>query len=240
MKYPYIIFYRYEKYNFVDRFFIENGNALECSIFIANNIENVKNLHNSNFHLLVTYGNSVDEYKNELLTVLSKEMLIRHIHMNTEVTLSNVNEFNDVINMLYVNLCARNRILTRPTFSLFTTSYNSYNKILRVYNSLKTQTLKDWEWVIVDDSPDDKHFDFLRTNFDNDSRIRLYRRSKNNGSIGNVKNESIGLCRGKYVLEMDHDDEILPYVLQDSADVFNHNFQFHQYKFNLFSILFLN
>ena len=99
--------------------------------------------------MLVTYGNSVDEYKNELLTVLSKEMLIRHVHMNTEVTLSNVNEFNDVINMLYVNLCARNRSLTRPTFSLFTTSYNSYNKILRVYNSLKNQTLNDWEWVII-------------------------------------------------------------------------------------------
>lgn len=223
MKYPYIIFYRYEKYNLVDRFFIENGNALECSIFIANNIENVKNLHNSNFHLLVTYGNSVDEYKNELLTVLSKEMLIRHVHMNNNVSLSNVKEFNEVINMLYVNLCARNRSLTRPTFSLFTTSYNSYDKILRVYNSLKNQILKDWEWVIIDDSPDDKHFDFLRRNFDNDSRIRLYRRSKNNGSIGNVKNEAIGLCRGKYVLEMDHDDEILPYVLQDSADVFNNN-----------------
>jgi hypothetical protein len=54
-----------------------------------------------------------------------------------------------------------------------------------------------------------------------DPRIRLYRRSKNNGSIGNVKNETIGLCRGKYILEMDHDDEILPYVLKDSADLFD-------------------
>ena len=223
MKYPYIIFYRYEKYNIIDRFFIENGNTLECSVFIANSIENVKHLHNSNFHLLVTYGNSIDEYKNDLLSVLSKEMLIRHIHMDANVTISSVKEFNDVMNMLFVNLCAKNRSLTRPTFSLFTTSFNSYDKILRVYNSLEKQTLKDWEWVIVDDSPDDNHFEFLRNNVDNDSRIRIYRRSKNNGSIGNVKNEAIGLCRGKYVLEMDHDDEILPYVLQDSADVFNNN-----------------
>ena len=44
MKYPYIIFYRYEKYNLVDRFFIENGNALECSIFIANNIAEATSL----------------------------------------------------------------------------------------------------------------------------------------------------------------------------------------------------
>ena len=40
----------------------------------------------------------------------------------------------------------------------------------------------------------------------NDSRVRLYRRSENNGNIGNVKNEAISLCRGKYILEFDHDD----------------------------------
>ena len=62
MKYPYIIFYRYEKYNIVDRFFIENGNTLECSVFIANNIENVKHLHNSNFHLLVIYHDYLFEF----------------------------------------------------------------------------------------------------------------------------------------------------------------------------------
>jgi glycosyltransferase involved in cell wall biosynthesis len=48
----------------------------------------------------------------------------------------------------------------------------------------------------------------------------LYRRSENSGSIGNVKNEAVALCRGKYVLEMDHDDEILPTVLEDATIVF--------------------
>ena len=46
---------------------------------------------------------------------------------------------------------------------------------------------------------------------------------ENNGNIGNVKNEAISLCRGKYVLEFDHDDEILPFVLKDSADYFDAN-----------------
>ena len=30
----------------------ENANKLDCSIFIANSLEHVKNLHNSNFHIL--------------------------------------------------------------------------------------------------------------------------------------------------------------------------------------------
>ena len=224
MKYPFVIFYRKEKFNCIDNFFIQNSSTLDCSIFIADSVEYVKNLHNSNFQLLITYGDDYEEYCKELLTVISKEMLQRHIHiLNNDILTNDIIKFNNLINNTYINLCSIDRVYTRPTFSLFTPSYNSYDKILRVYNSLQKQTLLDWEWVIIDDSPDDLNFQFLRTNFSHDARIRFYRRSNNNGSIGNVKNETIGLCRGKYLVEMDHDDELMPYVLQESADLFNTN-----------------
>jgi len=217
MKFPFIIFYRLDKYKDIDQFFITNQETLDCSVYITNNLKKVEKIHDSNNHLLITYGSKSSEYTDKLLTIISREMLIRHIHMNEIV---DIDLFNKAINNKYITMCSLNRELIRPTFSLFTPSYNSYHKIMRVYESLKTQTLKDWEWVIMDDSPDDKHFEFLRKNFINDSRIRFYRHSQNNGSIGNVKNEAVSLCRGKYVLEMDHDDEILPFVLQDSADLF--------------------
>ena len=38
-------------------------------------------------------------------------------------------------------------------------------------------------------------------------------------SIGNV-NEAVSLCRGKYVLELDHDDIIVPDLLKDATNVF--------------------
>ena len=75
MKYPFVIFYRKEKFNSIDNFFIQNSSKLDCSIFIADSVEYVKNLHNSNFQLLITYGDDKEEYCNELLTVISKEML---------------------------------------------------------------------------------------------------------------------------------------------------------------------
>ncbi|MBM08475.1 MAG: hypothetical protein CMF69_02700 [Magnetovibrio sp.] len=53
-----------------------------------------------------------------------------------------------------------------------------------------------------------------------DKRIRLYKKDFNSGVIGHVKNEAVSLCRGKYVLELDHDDEILPDVLKDATTVF--------------------
>jgi len=117
-------------------------------------------------------------------------------------------------------MCSLDRVLTRPVFSIFTTSFNSFEKILRAFKSLQAQTLSNWEWVIIDDSPDDKNFQYLKTQLLSDSRVRIYRRFENNGYIGNVKNESISLCRGQYVLELDHDDEILPFVLEESAALF--------------------
>ena len=136
------------------------------------------------FHFLITYGDSSNDYttyNNELLSVISKEMLIRHIHTSSDSNIfSDINLFNKQINSIYIELCSLTRNRIRPTFSLFTPSYNSYQKILRVYKSLQKQTLLDWEWIIIDDSPDDNNFQFLRDNFCNDSRIRFYRRSCNN------------------------------------------------------------
>ena len=61
MKYPFVIFYRKEKFNCIDNFFIQNSSTLDCSIFIAVSVEYVKNLHNSNFQLLITYGDDYEE-----------------------------------------------------------------------------------------------------------------------------------------------------------------------------------
>lgn len=215
MKYPFVIFYRDDKVNYIDKFFITNSEKLCCTIFIANSLENIKNLYNCNFHILINFCNALDD---KILKVISKDMLVRCIDANI---VDNIDTFNKIVNEKYIYLCAINRTLIRPIFSVFTSSFNSFDKILRVYNSLMNQTLLNWEWVIVDDSTDDNNFEFLKSKFNSEPRIRLFKRSKNNGSIGNVKNEAIGLCRGKYLLEMDHDDELLPYVLQDATDVFD-------------------
>ena len=218
MKFPFIIFFRYDQYNSVDKYFTENKTKLDCSVYITNNFKKVEKLHNANFHLLITYGLTDKEYNDDLLKVISEKMFVKRLHLTQ---LPDIDTFNKYVNVKYIANCSLHRELLRPTFSLFTPSYNSYHKIMRVYDSLKIQTLKDWEWIIMDDSPDDKHFQFLRDNMLHDNRIRFYRHSKNNGSIGNVKNEAVSLCRGKYVLEMDHDDEILPDVLQDAANLFD-------------------
>jgi glycosyltransferase involved in cell wall biosynthesis len=220
MKYPYIILYRSEKFSSIDSFFIENNEKLNCSVFITDNKNDLNKLFDSNYQILVTYGDNEEEYIANVMSIISERMRDRWIHLKE---INSVDKFNNSVNFCFIHNCALPREHVRPIFSVFTPAFNSYNKIIRAYESLKNQTLKDWEFIVIDDSPDDKHFNFLRKIMINDSRVRLYRKSENNGNIGNLKNEAVSLCRAKYVLEFDHDDEILPFVLQDSADYFDKN-----------------
>ena len=216
MKYPFILFFRYDKYNYIDTILQENAHLLECSLNIINTKEKLNKFYKQTYSLLVTFGNN-QEYKEDLSDFTNTNICNRIINIDTFVS---IHIFNEIVNQLYIQICTLERINIRPIFSIFTTAFNSFDKIIRAFNSLKSQTLTNWEWVIIDDSPDEKNFNFLRKQLSNDSRVRLYRRFENNGYIGNVKNESVNLCRGQYVLELDHDDEILPFVLQDSATLF--------------------
>jgi glycosyltransferase involved in cell wall biosynthesis len=220
MKYPYIIFYRNIKCNYIDDFFDINKDKLLCSVTITDNKNDLYKLFDSNYHLLVTFGENETEYYSDVYNIIANRMSNRWIHFKS---IDNIDDFNNKVNHCYMSIIVKNPELTRPIFSLFTTCYNSFEKIYRPYNSIMAQSFKDWEWVILDDSPDDKHFDYLKNLFKDNKKIRLYKRSENNGSIGNVKNEVVSLCRGKYVLELDHDDDILPDILLDATNVFEND-----------------
>ena len=209
MKYPFIIFYRNDDHAEYDKFFIENNKQLNCTVHITNKISTLNKMYSANYHLLITLDDIEGFNGNKKWIKLPKTRVC------------DITYFNDIVNKIYILNCSLDRNYLRPVFSLFTSSFNSYDKIIRAYKSIQKQTLINWEWIIIDDSPDDEHFHFLRENLSHDCRIRIYRRSENSGSIGNVKNEAVSLCRGEYVLEMDHDDEILPSVLEDASTLFS-------------------
>lgn len=220
MKYPFIIFYRLDNFSSIDNFFIENNEQLNCTLYFTSNKNDLNKLYDSNFQILVTYGDKEEYYIDNVRSIIAERMRDRWIHFNE---IKSIEIFNYAVNYCFIHNCTFNREHIRPIFSVFTPAYNSYHKIERAYKSLLNQTFKDWEFIVIDDSPDDNHFNFLRKLFSNDSRVRLFRKSENNGNIGNLKNEAVSLCRGKYLLEFDHDDEILPFVLQDSVNCFDSN-----------------
>jgi FkbM family methyltransferase len=216
-KYPHVLFFRYDKYNAIDSLF-DHKEKMECSMQIISDPKELYPLYDSNYHVFVTYGKDEKEYHKDVYQVIASRMGKRWIHYQE---IPSIEKFVSDVNHCYVHHAISDRVDTRPIFSIFTTCYKSYDKITRAYESILAQRLRDWEWVILDDSPDDAHFAFLKKKFHLEKRVRLYKRSCNSGNIGNVKNEAVGLCRGKYVLEMDHDDEILPDTLLDAMRAFS-------------------
>jgi len=105
--------------------------------------------------------------------------------------------------------------------TVFTPAYKTGEKIRRPFESLRAQTYPDWEWVIVDDSDDDgETFDMLRELAAKDHRVRVYKPGEHSGVIGHVKRSACMLGRGKYLVELDHDDELTPNALRWIVEAF--------------------
>ena len=222
MRYPNILFFRYDKYaEPVDTMLSNSKSKHLFNYTIVNRSSELVKLFNPAHHLLITYGPNEPEYIGDVNSVIVPRIRNRWLHFKV---IDSIDEFNQKVNYCYIrHIISADRSITRPGFSIFTTTFHSYHRILRCYDSIKRQTYRDWEWVIVDDSTDDNHFTFLKSLFKTEPKVRLYRRSENSGVIGDVKNEASYLCRGKYLLEMDHDDEIMPDVLENAVRVFEHD-----------------
>ena len=109
--------------------------------------------------------------------------------------------------------CAMENILVNDTsklISYFTPIYNTGNLLYRTYESLKSQTYTNWEWVMVNDSTDNgKTLKIAEKIAKMDPRVKVYDfREKSNGIIGETKYRAAMLCNGYLLCELDHDDII--------------------------------
>lgn len=108
-----------------------------------------------------------------------------------------------------------------PILSVFTPAYKTNERIFRTYDSLNRQTYQNWEWVVVDDSPegDYKTWEYLKQLASTDHRINVYRMTPNsNGNVGEVKHRAAMLCNGEWLFELDHDDVLISTCLEDVLD----------------------
>ena len=100
-----------------------------------------------------------------------------------------------------------------PLVSVFTPVYNIQEDIRRPYESIVEQTYKNWEWIVFNDSDDFETQGFLDKLASIDPRVKVFNAHKNFGRIGEVKRIACKLAEGEYFVELDHDDELLPWTL---------------------------
>lgn len=98
-------------------------------------------------------------------------------------------------------------------FTVFTPTFNRAHTLHRVYNSLCSQTFKDFEWIIVDDGSND-NTERLITNWKRKSSFPVvYKRQENSGKHIAI-NRGVDLASGELFVIADSDDEFFPDALQ--------------------------
>ena len=104
--------------------------------------------------------------------------------------------------------------------SVVTSTYNTTpQQLLRLYSSLKNQTYTEWEWVIYDDSPTENMEVFrLVQGICADERYHIYVTKPHIAAergIGYAKRYAFGMAHSNILVEVDHDDELMPTCLEE-------------------------
>jgi glycosyltransferase involved in cell wall biosynthesis len=164
---------------------------------------------------VITFGESFEKYP--YLKSLPPDVRLRWVHLENE------NEINagEVAYRCGMNYILKSSI-ENEIVSIFTPVYNTGDVLFRTYGSIASQTFGNWEWVIVDDSTDTKTSKIVKKIASLDSRVKVYTfEEKSKGMIGEVKYRACSLSRGKYLIELDHDDFLLPHAVEKIVEAFS-------------------
>ena len=173
-------------------------------LYVVNSDSVFSSIHEHNPDCFVTVG---EDFTTSDLCKLPYDFRQRWIHLKSE---ENIGEI--------AYQCAMHSILNSDIsnlVSIFTPIYNTKEKLHRAYQSLTNQSHNNWEWVLVNDSTDALTGKIARELAKKDPRVKVYEfKEKTRGIIGESKYRAAVLCRGNYLLELDHDDYLLPDALE--------------------------
>jgi teichuronic acid biosynthesis glycosyltransferase TuaG len=104
-----------------------------------------------------------------------------------------------------------------PLVSVLMPAYNAGRYVAESIESVRAQTLQDWELVVVDDGSADDTGEVVRRLAEADARVRYVRRP--NGGQAAARNTGLGEARGRLVAFLDADDLWLPEKLEAQIEV---------------------
>lgn len=109
------------------------------------------------------------------------------------------------------------------TLTVFTPTYNRKELLIRCYNSLKRQSIKDFEWLIIDDGSSDNTCDLVNEwiNAEHDFLIRYY--YKENGGLHTAYNLAIEHLQTELAVCIDSDDYMPDDAVERILDFWNKN-----------------
>ena len=186
----------------IDRNNINHSENINFSILKLDNEEQVEEVYRKCQPVVfVTCNNDPN-----IFIKLNKYRMIKNVWINYTKLPSGETIARDVLKKFIENTLSFN---DNNKISVITPTYNSRNKLLKPYLSLLEQTYNNWEWIIYDDCSTDKNtIKFIEKICEKDPRINFYTSNKNTGKIGQTKHICSQLSTGKYIVELDHDDQL--------------------------------
>lgn len=105
-----------------------------------------------------------------------------------------------------------------PKVAIVTATYNGERYINRAIDSVRSQSLQNFEFIIVDDGSTDNTLSIIRQYAAIDDRIRVVTRELASGGPTIPKNLALTMVRAPYVCFLDHDDYFHPEKLKTLCD----------------------
>jgi glycosyltransferase involved in cell wall biosynthesis len=99
-----------------------------------------------------------------------------------------------------------------PTVSVVVPTYNRGDLIGETLESVRVQTLPDWECLVIDDGSTDDTKSVVRRFAGQDARFRYVRQE--NAGVCAARNRGVSLARGEYIAFLDSDDHFAPDKLE--------------------------
>jgi len=104
----------------------------------------------------------------------------------------------------------------QPIISVIVPCYNQAQYLPDALDSVLTQTLNNWECVIVNDGSTDDTLVIANEWADKDNRFTVV--NKENGGLAAARNDGIKASKGKYILPLDADDKIASTYLEKAVN----------------------
>lgn len=105
-----------------------------------------------------------------------------------------------------------------PRVSIITPAYNAGHYLRQTIDSVRRQTVADWEMLVVDDGSTDDTVAIVQGYAASDPRIRLL--CQPNAGPSAARNHAMRVARGAFFTFLDSDDQWLPEFLAHQLDVF--------------------
>ena len=107
-----------------------------------------------------------------------------------------------------------------PAISVIVAMYNSAPYVEQCLKNLLSQTMQDFEVIVVDDFSSDNSVEVVNEIAPQfEGKLKLIRLKKNSGFPGLPRNTAMGIARGKYITFLDSDDFFTNNALEEMYNV---------------------